>query len=48
MADKLGIEFAIIHRKRNGKSLSAPEHMEILVGDVKGKVCSTLIVSPPH
>ncbi|KJA21061.1 hypothetical protein HYPSUDRAFT_141221 [Hypholoma sublateritium FD-334 SS-4] len=38
MADKLGVEFAIIHRKRNGKSLSAPEHMEILVGDVKDKV----------
>lgn len=42
MADKLGVEFAIIHRKRNGKSLSAPEHMEILVGDVKDKVCSIL------
>jgi len=39
MADKLGVEFAIIHRKRNGRSLSAPEHMEILVGDVKDKVC---------
>ncbi|KDR81984.1 hypothetical protein GALMADRAFT_240387 [Galerina marginata CBS 339.88] len=38
IADKLGVEFAIIHRKRNGKSLSAPEHMEILVGDVKDKV----------
>ena len=38
IADKLGVEFALIHRKRNGKSLSAPEHMEILVGDVRGKV----------
>ena len=38
MADKLGIDFALIHRKRNGKSLSAPECMEILVGDVKDKV----------
>ena len=38
IADKLGVEFALIHRKRNGKSLSAPEHMEILVGDVKDKV----------
>ena len=37
IADKLGVEFALIHRKRNGKSLSAPEHMEILVGDVKDK-----------
>lgn len=38
IADKLGVEFAIIHKKRNGRSLSAPEHMEILVGDVKDKV----------
>ncbi|PPQ70065.1 hypothetical protein CVT24_003809 [Panaeolus cyanescens] len=38
MADKLGVEFALIHRKRKGKSLSAPEAMEILVGDVKDKV----------
>ncbi|KAF8801405.1 phosphoribosyl pyrophosphokinase [Phlegmacium glaucopus] len=38
IADKLGVEFALIHRKRNGKSLTAPEHMEILVGDVRGKV----------
>ena len=38
IADKLGVEFALIHRKRNGRSLSAPEHMEILVGDVKDKV----------
>jgi ribose-phosphate pyrophosphokinase len=38
IADKLGVEFALIHRKRNGKSLTAPEHMEILVGDVKDKV----------
>jgi len=38
IADKLGVEFALIHRKRNGKSLSAPELMEILVGDVRDKV----------
>jgi len=38
IADKLGVEFAITHKKRNGRSLSAPEHMEILVGDVKDKV----------
>ncbi|KAF8898256.1 phosphoribosyltransferase-like protein [Gymnopilus junonius] len=42
MADKLGIEFAIIHRKREGRSLSAPERMEILVGDVKDKVAILL------
>ncbi|RXW16038.1 hypothetical protein EST38_g9816 [Candolleomyces aberdarensis] len=38
MADKLNIEFAIVHRKRDGKSLTAPERMELLVGDVKDKV----------
>jgi ribose-phosphate pyrophosphokinase len=38
IADKLGIEFALIHRKRDGKSLTAPERMELLVGDVKDKV----------
>lgn len=37
MADKLGIDFAIIHRKRKGRALTAPE-MEMLVGDVEGKV----------
>lgn len=44
MADKLGIDFAIIHRKRNGRALTAPE-MEMLVGDVEGKV--SLSVSTP-
>jgi len=35
IADKLGIEFALIHRQRkNGK----PESMHILVGDVRDKV----------
>jgi len=38
MADKLGVEFALIHRKRDGKSEDAPERMEILVGDVRDKV----------
>ncbi|KAJ3507679.1 hypothetical protein NLJ89_g6169 [Agrocybe chaxingu] len=38
IADKLNVEFALIHRKRDGKSLTAPERMEILVGDVKDKV----------
>jgi len=46
MADKLGIEFALTHRKREGKSQTAPERMEILVGDVKDKVCSSL--PSPH
>ncbi|OJA15256.1 hypothetical protein AZE42_09110 [Rhizopogon vesiculosus] len=31
---KLGVEFALIHRKRDGKSQNAPERMELLVGDV--------------
>lgn len=48
MADKLGVEFAIIHRKRNGKSLSAPEHMEILVGDVRDKVRITYSIALPR
>ncbi|EEB91396.1 hypothetical protein MPER_10248 [Moniliophthora perniciosa FA553] len=38
IADKLGVEFALIHRKRDGKADNAPERMEILVGDVKDKV----------
>lgn len=38
IADKLGVDFALIHRKRDGKAEDAPEKMEILVGDVKGKV----------
>jgi hypothetical protein len=38
IADKLGLEFALFHRKRDGKALDAPEKMELLVGDVKGKV----------
>ncbi|KAG6827679.1 hypothetical protein H0H92_010810 [Tricholoma furcatifolium] len=38
IADKLGVEFALIHRGRDGKSLTAPERMDILVGDVKDKV----------
>lgn len=42
IADKLGVEFALIHRKRDGKQENAPERMEILVGDVKDKVMSLL------
>ncbi|KAI0291402.1 phosphoribosyl pyrophosphokinase [Russula brevipes] len=38
IADKLGLEFALFHRKRDGKAHDAPEKMELLVGDVKGKV----------
>ncbi|KAK7468983.1 ribose phosphate diphosphokinase subunit prs4, variant 3 [Stygiomarasmius scandens] len=39
VADKLGVEFALINRKRDGRKEDAPEKMEILVGDVKDKVC---------
>jgi len=46
MADKLGIEFALTHRKREGKSQTAPERIEILVGDVKDKVCTSF--PPTH
>jgi len=38
IADKLGVDFALIHRKRDRKSEAAPEKMELLVGDVKDKV----------
>ncbi|EGN96364.1 hypothetical protein SERLA73DRAFT_186088 [Serpula lacrymans var. lacrymans S7.3] len=38
LADKLGVEFALIHRKRDGKSENAPERMELLVGNVCDKV----------
>jgi len=38
IADKLGLDFALIHRKRDGKSNDAPEKMELLVGDVRDKV----------
>ena len=44
IADKLGVEFALIHRKRDGKERDAPEHMEILVGDVRDKVPLLLLV----
>lgn len=51
IADKLGVEFALIHRKRDRKSETAPERMEILVGDVQDKarrsssaMASTLIL----
>ncbi|PFH53563.1 hypothetical protein AMATHDRAFT_137238 [Amanita thiersii Skay4041] len=44
MADKLSVDFAIIHRKKNGKSQSAPDRMEILVGDVKDKANSVALL----
>ncbi|KAI6107343.1 phosphoribosyltransferase-like protein [Pisolithus croceorrhizus] len=37
IADKLGVEFALIHRQRDRKSKNAPERMELLVGDVRDK-----------
>jgi ribose-phosphate pyrophosphokinase len=38
IADKLGVEFALIHKKRDNKTQNAPERMELLVGDVHDKV----------
>ncbi|KIM61105.1 hypothetical protein SCLCIDRAFT_1216227 [Scleroderma citrinum Foug A] len=38
IADKLGVEFALIHRKRDRMCENAPERMELLVGDVRDKV----------
>jgi hypothetical protein len=40
IADKLGLEFALFHRKRDGRTQDAPEKMELLVGEVKDKVSS--------
>ncbi|EMD34323.1 hypothetical protein CERSUDRAFT_117203 [Gelatoporia subvermispora B] len=38
IADKLGVEFALIHRERTKRAGDAPEKMEVLVGDVRDKV----------
>ena len=38
IADKLGLDFALIHRKRGLIGAEAPDQMELLVGDVRGKV----------
>ncbi|KAF7296050.1 hypothetical protein MKEN_01420100 [Mycena kentingensis (nom. inval.)] len=38
IADKLNLEFALIHRKRDTKHQHEEERMELLVGDVKDKV----------
>lgn len=43
IADKLGIEFALIHRQLVNKSENAPEKMDVLVGDVRDKVSPALI-----
>ncbi|KAI0713627.1 phosphoribosyl pyrophosphokinase [Earliella scabrosa] len=37
IADKLGVEFALIHRERT-RNPGGPEKMEVLVGDVRDKV----------
>lgn len=44
IADKLGLDFALIHRKRaNGADEKDPEdRMELLVGNVKGKTAILL------
>ena len=38
IADKLGVEFALIHRERTRNSSVPAEKMEVLVGDVRDKV----------
>lgn len=48
IADKLGLEFALFHRKREGKSEDAPEKMELLVGSVKDKVRSFSSILSTH
>jgi hypothetical protein len=37
IADKMGLDFALIHKKRDRRSEDAPERMELLVGVVKDK-----------
>lgn len=43
IADKLGIEFALIHRQRLKKKEDAPERMEVLVGDVRDKASRVVL-----
>ncbi|KAI0355084.1 phosphoribosyl pyrophosphokinase [Trametes cingulata] len=38
IADKLGVEFALIHRERTRNASGPEEKMEVLVGDVRDKV----------
>ncbi|KAI0078964.1 phosphoribosyl pyrophosphokinase [Panus rudis PR-1116 ss-1] len=38
IADKLGLDFAVIHRQRMTRAENAPEKVEVLVGDVRDKV----------
>ncbi|KAK7472163.1 ribose phosphate diphosphokinase subunit prs4 [Stygiomarasmius scandens] len=38
VAEKLGVDFALINRKQDGRKEDAPEKMEILVGNVKDKL----------
>jgi dihydropteroate synthase len=45
IADKLGVDFALIHRQRDPKTRDAPERMEILVGDVRDKVNSRITMA---
>lgn len=40
IADKLGVEFALIHRERTSKTEPTREKMHVLVGDVRDKVAS--------
>ncbi|KAK1223317.1 ribose phosphate diphosphokinase subunit prs4 [Marasmius sp. AFHP31] len=42
LADRLGVPFALIHKKRDRKSDAEPERMEVLVGDVQDKVAILL------
>lgn len=38
IADKLGVEFALIHRQHVSKGEDVPDKMDVLVGDVRDKV----------
>jgi len=38
IADKLGLDFALINRLRDNKVKNSPERMQLVVGDVRGKI----------
>jgi ribose-phosphate pyrophosphokinase len=38
IADKLGVDFALIHRERKRGVVNAPETMDVLVGHIEGRV----------
>lgn len=49
MADRLDVDFALINRNRSkGDAADAEGKMQILVGDVKGKVSADCVLAKPE